>query len=142
MELLKHCITLHINFCGLFNGILSSRIRPMRIAERYLRRLLIGYEITTRSIKPSATNFTLTFSKNITSVRVICVQQILFEVRRLYFCVFGGDEGNRTLVRNLLLRDNLRVQSTDELFLFPRGPSTGFGSSSFIKIKVAIRRKA
>ena len=49
--------------------------------------------------------------------------------------LFGGDEENRTPVRSLFLRDNLRVQSTDELFLFPRGPSTGFGSSSFIRLK-------
>ena len=49
--------------------------------------------------------------------------------------LFGGDEENRTPVRNLVLRDNLRVQSTDELFLFPRGPSTGVGSSSFIRLK-------
>ncbi len=49
--------------------------------------------------------------------------------------MIGGDEENRTPVRNLFLRDNLRVQSTDELFLFPRGPSTGFGSSSFMELK-------
>ena len=49
--------------------------------------------------------------------------------------LFGGDEENRTPVRNLFLRDNLRVQPTDELFLFPRGPSAGFGSSSFMELK-------
>ena len=51
-----------------------------------------------------------------------------------YFSV-GGDEENRTPVRNLVLRDNLRVQSTDELFLFPHSPSTGVGSSIFIRFK-------
>ena len=55
--------------------------------------------------------------------------------------IFGGDEENRTPVRNLFLRDNLRVQSVVGLFQFPRHLLTDCGSCSFMKIKVAIRRK-